>query len=56
MMVMEFTDVTMSSAYNNNQFPARNVLADDGTFFHTDRGVGQFWKVNSLMVCTPLPK
>jgi len=44
MMVMEFTDVTMSSAYNNNQFPARNVLADDGTFFHTDRGVGQFWE------------
>jgi len=44
MTLMEFSDVTMSSAYDNNRFPARNALNDDNTFFHTDQGVGQFWK------------
>lgn len=44
MTLMEFSDVTMSSSYNNNQFPARNVLAEDNTFAHTDKGVGQFWE------------
>lgn len=44
MTLMEFSDVTMSSSFKNNMFPARNVLNDDNTFFHTERGVGQFWK------------
>jgi len=44
MTLMEFTDVTMSSAYDNNRFPPRNALMDDNTFMHTDKGVGQFWK------------
>jgi hypothetical protein len=41
---MEFSDVTMSSAYGNNRFPPRNALADDNTYVHTEKGVGQFWK------------
>lgn len=41
---MEFSDITMSSAYDNNRFPPRNALSEDNTFMHTDRGVGQFWK------------
>jgi len=44
MTLMEFSDVTMSSSYDNNRFPARNALNDDNTFMHTDKGVGQFWK------------
>lgn len=44
MTLMEFSDVTMSSAYNNNMFPPRNALNDDNTFVHTDQGVGQYWK------------
>lgn len=41
---MEFSDVTMSSSYSNNMFPARNVLGDDNTFMHTEKGVGEYWK------------
>jgi hypothetical protein len=41
---MEFTDVTMSSSYENNRFPALNAVTDNGSFIHTDKGVGQFWK------------
>lgn len=44
MTVMEFSDVTMSSAYANNRYPALNALTDSGLFFHTERGVGEFWK------------
>ena len=44
MTIMEYTGVTMSSAYDNNRFPPRNALSDDDLFIHTDKGVGQFWK------------
>jgi hypothetical protein len=45
MTLMQFSDVTMSSAYGNNRFPARNALSEEnGTFMHTEKGVGQYWK------------
>jgi len=43
MTLMEFTDVKMSSSWNNNVFPAKSVLSDDNSFCHLDKGVGQFW-------------
>jgi len=44
MTLMEFADVSMSSSYQNNRFPARSSLNEDDTFSHTEKGVGQFWK------------
>jgi len=43
-MVMEFSEATMSSAYDNGRFPAISAVVDDNTFSHTEKGVGQFWK------------